>query len=99
MRHVRFFEPRDLGLGQPNRERRQRVVEMRELRRADDRRGNLGLGQHPGERDLRARHAALGRDLGDALDHAAVGIVGVAVQGRAERVGCRALGRIVPVAR
>ncbi len=39
----------------------------------DDRRGHARLVQQPGERDLRRRHAALGGDLGDALDDVEVG--------------------------
>ena len=71
MRHVGLLQRRDFLGRQLQRQARDRVVEMLQLRGADDRRGDLRLLQHPGQRDLRAGNASRLRDRGDALDHRA----------------------------
>ena len=57
---------------------------------ADDRRGDAGLLQQPGERDLRRLDAAPGGDCGDAVDHGEVARAGSTACGRS-RPAWRAL--------
>ena len=68
MRDVRLLEPRDLLVAERELLGGERVLEVLGLRRADDRRGDAGLVQQPGERDLRGRDAASRGDLADAVD-------------------------------
>ena len=64
-----------------------RILDMLGLAGADDRRRHGSLLRDPGERHLRARHAALGGDLGDALDDRAVGLRRGIVELAGEDVG------------
>src|ERR1700733_4628410 len=48
---------------------------MIRLRRADDGRGHARAMQQPCERNLRIRHAALRRDLADALDDVEIAVL------------------------
>src|SRR5215475_9526137 len=51
---------------------------------ADDGGRNAGLMQQPGQRDLRPRHAARLRHLGDASDDPLIGFFGCALEHAAE---------------
>lgn len=86
-RGVGLLESRDLVLGQRDRGRRDRVVDVVLLRRADDRRGDGGLAGDPRERDLRHARAPLLGDLPDRVDDGAVRVLVLAVQRLAELVG------------
>ena len=68
MRNIRLLEPRDLVGAECELLGGEGVVEVLELRRADDRRGHAGLVQEPGEGDLGCRYAARGGDLGSTID-------------------------------
>ena len=95
----RALERGDLLVRQRERERGDRVVELLELGDADDRRGDAGLLQHPGERDLRAWHAARARHLGHRVDHLAIGLAGVRVERPSELVGLGARARLASQSR
>ena len=71
---------------------------MMQLGRADDRRGNRLLLQHPRQRDLRARHAAFGGDLADPFDDPPVRIFRLRIERAAEFIGLGARAFGVPVA-
>ena len=83
----------DLVLGQLERLGGQRILEMLLLGGADDRRRDTGLGEQPGQGDLRRRHVAGGGDLHDGVDDVEVRRLVVEVVG--EGVGARA-GRESP---
>ena len=53
MRYVRLFQQFDLAVCQSNFQRGQGLIELKHLRRADDGRGDAGLVEQPGQRDLR----------------------------------------------
>ena len=57
MRPVRLGERGGLGIGQRDRQAGDQLIELLQLRRADDRRGHPGLPQHPGQRHLDGQHA------------------------------------------
>ena len=99
MRHVRRLELGDVFRRELERQRGHRVVELLEPRRADDRRRDFALGEHPGERDLRARPAEPRRDRGERLGHFPIGLGGLRVERAAEAVVLGAHARRVPVAR
>jgi hypothetical protein len=63
--HVGTLEFCDFLRVQSDLERGHRIIEMLEAGRADDRRGNARLLQHPGKRHLSHRDAA---SFGDPLD-------------------------------
>ena len=84
-RHVRLLEPRDLVLAERQLLGGERVLEMRELRRADDRRRDARLVQQPRERDLRRREAACCSNFSEPVDDRGVEL-GL-VQQVGERVG------------
>lgn len=71
---------RDLISGQLDLHRGQRIVEMVELSRADDRRGDHRLCQQPGERDLSARDATGFGNHGHPIDHLAARLFGFSEQ-------------------
>ena len=68
VRHVGILQSGDLISGQLDVHRGQRIVEMVELSRADDRRGDHRLCQQPGERDLSARDATGFGNHGHPID-------------------------------
>jgi hypothetical protein len=99
VRHVRRLELGDVFARQLERERGRRIVELLQPGRADDRGRDLALGQHPRQRDLRARPAQPRRDRRQGLGHLAIGVGGLRIERAAEAVGLRARARRVPVAR
>ena len=64
MRLVRFPQRLQFGLVQFDFERRNRILQMLHFAGAHDGSGNTGLRQHPGQRHLRIRYAALACDFG-----------------------------------
>ena len=68
VRGVGLLQPDDVVGGQLDVDRRHGIGEVVRLGRADDRRGDERLREHPRQRDLGARHAALGRDFGHPFD-------------------------------
>ena len=96
MRDVRLLEPRDLVVAQRELLGRERVLEVLELRRADDRRGDAGLVEQPGERDLRRRDAALRRDLGDPVDDGEVDLRAGTASRRTDRCSRACVSRSPP---
>jgi hypothetical protein len=68
VRRVRLLEPHDLVVRQLQLLRRECVLEVPELRRADDRCGYARLVQQPRECNLRGRHAAGGSYFDGAVD-------------------------------
>ena len=74
VRNIGRLELRHLGGGELEVERRDGIVQMLGLGGADDRCGDAGLADQPGESDLRAGNASCGRDGGDRLDHLAIGL-------------------------
>src|SRR5512132_4450871 len=65
---VRLLEPRDLVRRQLELCRGQRILEVADLRRADDRRRHAWLVQKPRQRDLSGRGATLPRHLVEPID-------------------------------
>src|SRR5262245_10273694 len=92
MRLIGLFDEREVLRRQFDRERADRIVEMRQLRRADDRRDNTRFGEEPGERDLRRLDPVPPGELDDAGGYCEVGVRVVQLVG--EVVGLRA--RAVP---
>ena len=76
MRRVRLFQRSNFIGRKPQSERRNGVRKMMRLCGADDRRSDRRFAEHPGERDLGARNAALFRDLPHAIHHPAVHFLG-----------------------
>ena len=97
VRHVGILQ-RDLISGQLDVHRGQRIVEMVELSRADDRRGDHRLCQQPGERDLSARDATGVGNHGHPIDHLAVRLFGFSEQPGDRLIGFGADAGVVPVA-
>src|SRR3954469_14334557 len=87
MRNVRLLEAQHVLGAHVELGRGKRVLEVLELRRPDDRCRHAGAVQQPRERELRRRHAALGRDLRDAVGD--VEVLGPAVERVGELVGLR----------
>src|SRR5205809_2012042 len=96
MRHVRLLEARDLVARQGQLLRGDRVVEVLELRRADDRRRHAGLVEQPRERNLSRRDAARRRNVLCALDDREVGLR--LVEAVAERIGAGTRGEALTLA-
>ena len=99
MRYIGSLKRDDLRVGQPHVQRGDRVGELLGLGRADDRRGDRRLGQHPGERDLRARDAAPPGDLLHRLDDPSILLLARSVGLLREGILLRAIGLDLPVAR
>src|SRR5439155_17414582 len=74
VRHIRRLEAAALVVAEREFEGRYRIVELLELRRADDRRRDAGLAQQPCERDLRRLDAFLAGDCDDGVRDGEVGI-------------------------
>src|SRR5205809_2025213 len=90
MRWVALLQEREIGRVEPDLERRYRVIEMRQLRGTDDRRGDVVFRQQPGQRDLRRFDAFPRRQLRGPIGNRGVGgavvitmrqIVGLAARG------------------
>src|SRR5579872_399104 len=69
LRLVGRFQRRDLVGAEGGIDGLQRLVQLLGPRRPDDRRGDGGLGEQPGDGHLRRRLAALGRDRLDRVQH------------------------------
>src|SRR2546423_97775 len=87
VRLVRRFDPLDVLVGQGHLQRAERVLQVFEFRRADDRCGDARLTQQPGQRHLGRLDALVRSHVVDRLHH---GEVVVGVEGVAELVVVRA---------
>src|SRR5687767_3376077 len=96
---VFLFEECQLARVQLDVQRTDGLIELLQLRRADDRRGAAWLAQQPRERNLRRRDAALLRQLGATVRDLDVGLLVVHLMGesvglRARRIALRALAPV-----
>src|SRR5579859_2150688 len=90
--HVGRLELGDLLGSQLQLQRADGVPQMLRLGRANNRRGDLTLLQHPRERHLRHGHAAPPGNLGNLVDNRAIGVCGRAVELLAKNVLLGAVG-------
>src|ERR1700733_13497829 len=74
VRDVRLLERGDLLVAERELLGRERILEVRELGRADDRRGHPGPLQQPRQSDLRAWNTPRLRDLSQPVDHLKVNV-------------------------
>ena len=101
MRYIFLFQRGDLFRRQIKRQRCYRIMKMIGLRGANDRCGDPGLLQHPGERHLRTRNAAFVGDIRNYRRDLAIGIgsCGLVVEALAGFVARGPLGDIIRGAR
>jgi hypothetical protein len=90
-RNIGFFERGDLIGRQPYIHRCDRIIQVVQPGRADDRCGDDRLRQNPCQRDLGARDAACVGDLSDTVDDFPVGLLGLAT-GELPRIPMRVGG-------
>src|SRR5438874_8002468 len=99
MRDVGFLYGGGFLRRQLERQGSDRVVQVVELRGADDRRGDERFLQQPGERDLSPGYSSLFCDLAGPVDDAAVGAGARGIELFAELIGLQAAGALLPIAR